>query len=146
MIQGGDPNSKNAKPGEPLGMGGPGYQIPAEFVDSLVHVRGAIAAARMGDAVNPEKQSSGSQFYIVQGEPVEPGILTVWERRKGFTYTPEQKKAYLEQGGTPQLDRDYTVFGHLISGFDVLDKIARVEKDQRDRPKNDVKMTIKVIR
>ncbi len=146
MIQGGDPTSKNAAPGVSLGSGGPGYQIPAEFVDSLVHTKGAIAAARMGDSVNPEKKSSGSQFYIVQGTPIDAGTLTMWENRKGVKYTEEQRKEYMEKGGTPALDHDYTVFGHLISGYDVLDKIAKVEKDARDRPKTDVKMTIKVIK
>jgi len=146
MIQGGDPTSKNAAAGAPLGSGGPGYQIPAEFVDSLIHVKGAIAAARTGDNVNPEKKSSGSQFYIVQGTPIDAATLTSWERRKGITYTEEQRKEYMEKGGTPSLDRDYTVFGHLISGFDVLDKIAKVQKDARDRPTTDVKMTIKVIK
>jgi peptidyl-prolyl cis-trans isomerase B (cyclophilin B) len=146
MIQGGDPNSKNAAAGAPLGSGGPGYTVPAEFVDSLIHIKGAIAAARTGDAVNPEKRSSGSQFYIVQGSPIDNATLTMWERRKGVNYTEEQKKEYMTKGGTPALDHDYTVFGHLISGFDVLDKIAAVEKDARDRPTKDVKMTIKVIR
>jgi peptidyl-prolyl cis-trans isomerase B (cyclophilin B) len=129
-----------------LGSGGPGYQVPAEFVDSLVHIKGAIAAARTGDNVNPERKSSGSQFYIVEGSPVDNSALSMNEKRKGFTYTEAQRAAYLEKGGTPFLDRDYTVFGHIISGFDVLDKISKVEKDARDRPKTDVKMTIKVIR
>ena len=146
MIQGGDPNSKNAAAGAPLGSGGPGYQVPAEFVDTLVHVKGAIAAARTSDAVNPEKKSSGSQFYIVQGTPQDANSLSMWEKRKGIPYTEAEKKAYMEKGGTPQLDHEYTVFGHLISGFDVLDKIAKAEKDARDRPKTDIKMTIKVIR
>lgn len=145
MIQGGDPNSRNAAPGVALGSGGPGYMVPAEFVDSLIHIRGAIAAARTGDGVNPERKSSGSQFYIVQGSPVDNSMLDMLEKRKGFKYTPEQRAAYLEQGGTPFLDRDYTVFGRVISGLDVIDKIARVQKDARDRPKEDVKMTIKVI-
>ena len=146
MIQGGDPNSKGAAAGTPLGAGGPGYQVPAEFVDSLVHLRGAIAAARTGDNVNPERKSSGSQFYIVQGSPVDNATLDGIEKRKGFKYSPEQRAAYLEHGGTPFLDRDYTVYGRVISGFDVIDKIARVPKDARDRPKEDVKMTVKVIR
>jgi cyclophilin family peptidyl-prolyl cis-trans isomerase len=146
MIQGGDPNSKNAAAGAPLGSGGPGYQVPGEFVDSLVHIRGAIAAARTGDGVNPERKSSGSQFYIVQGSPIDNGMLDGLEKRKGIKYTPEQRAAYLEHGGTPILDRDYSVFGRVISGFDVIDTIARVPKDARDRPKEDVKMTIKVIR
>lgn len=146
MIQGGDPNSKNAAPGVPLGSGGPGYQVPAEFVDSLVHIKGAIAAARTGDNVNPERKSSGSQFYIVQGSPVDNSTLDMLEKRKGHAYTPEQRAAYLEHGGTPFLDRDYTVFGRVTSGFDVIDKIAKAPKDARDRPKEDIKMTIKVIR
>lgn len=146
MIQGGDPNSKNAAAGVPLGSGGPGYQVPGEFVDSLVHIRGAIAAARTGDNVNPERKSSGSQFYIVQGSPVDAGMLDGIEKRKGFKYSPEQRAEYLEHGGTPFLDRDYSVFGRVISGFEVIDQIARVPKDARDRPKSDVKMTIKVIR
>lgn len=146
MIQGGDPTSKNAAAGVPLGSGGPGYEVPAEFVDSLVHIRGAISAARTGDGGNPERKSSGSQFYIVQGSPVDNGMLDMLEKRKGFKYTPEQRAAYLQYGGTPFLDRDYTVYGIVTSGLDVVDKIARVEKDSRDRPKQDVKMTIKVIR
>ena len=146
MIQGGDPNSKNAAAGTALGSGGPGYQVPGEFVDSLVHIRGAIAAARTGDNVNPERKSSGSQFYIVQGSPVDASMLDMLEKRKGLKYTPEQRAAYLEQGGTPFLDRDYTVFGQVTAGLDVVDQIARVPKDARDRPKTDVKMTVKVIR
>ncbi len=84
MIQGGDPNSKNAAAGVALGSGGPGYQVPGEFVDSLVHIRGAIAAARTGDGVNPERKSSGSQFYIVQGSPVDNSMLDMLEKRKGI--------------------------------------------------------------
>lgn len=146
MIQGGDPNSRDAAPGAILGSGGPGYQVPAEFVDSLVHIKGAIAAARTGDGSNPERKSSGSQFYIVQGSPVDNSTLDGIERRKGFKYTPEQRAAYLEHGGTPFLDKDYTVYGRVTSGFDVIDTIARVPKDGRDRPREDVKMTINVIR
>lgn len=145
MIQGGDPNSRNAAAGAPLGSGGPGYMVPAEFVDSLIHLRGAIAAARTGDGVNPERKSSGSQFYIVQGSPVDNSMLDMLEKRKGMKYTPEQRAAYIEHGGTPFLDRDYTVYGRVISGFDVIDKIARAPKDARDRPKEDIKMTVKVI-
>lgn len=146
MIQGGDPGSRNAESGVGLGAGGPGYQVPAEFVDSLFHVKGAIAAARTGDNVNPERKSSGSQFYIVEGGPIDETTLNMLEKRKGFTYTPEQRAAYLEHGGTPFLDRDYTVFGKIISGFDVLEAISKVAKDNRDRPKEDVKMWMKVIR
>ena len=146
MIQGGDPNSRNAAAGAALGSGGPGYQVPGEFVDSLVHIRGAIAAARTGDGVNPERKSSGSQFYIVQGTEVDAGMLDGIEKRKGLKHTEEQRAAYLEHGGTPFLDRDYSVYGRLVSGFDVLDQIARAPKDARDRPTKDIKMTVKVIR
>ena len=146
MIQGGDPNSRNAPAGTALGSGGPGYQVPAEFVDTLVHIKGAIAAARTGDNVNPQKQSSGSQFYIVHGGPVDDNTLDNMERRKGIKYGEAQRRAYKELGGTPFLDHEYTVFGRVVSGLDVIDKIAKVEKDPRDRPKQDVKMTVKVIR
>ncbi|NVO18687.1 MAG: peptidylprolyl isomerase [Bacteroidetes bacterium] len=117
MIQGGDPDSKNAKPGQALGMGGPGYTIPAEFNLKLQHKRGALAAARLGGPSNPQKASSGSQFYIV--EPV---------------------------AGTHFLDNDYTVFGEITEGFDVITKIASVQKDGSDRPVKDVKMTVKIVK
>ncbi len=116
MIQGGDPDSKNAKPGQPLGMGGPGYTVPAEFVPSLKHNRGALAAARTGGPSNPQKASSGSQFYIVHPE-----------------------------NGAHFLDNDYTVFGQITDGLTVIDKIAAVEKGASDRPSKDVKMTIKIV-
>ena len=146
MIQGGDPNSKGAKKGQPLGMGGPGYTIPAEFVDSLVHTKGAIAAARTGGPSNPEKRSSGSQFYLVQGKVLSDRELDGMESQKGIRYTPEQRKAYTTVGGTPFLDQEYTVFGYVVNGLEVIDKIAAVAKDSRDRPVSDVKMKIKVIK
>ncbi|MEZ4920143.1 MAG: peptidylprolyl isomerase [Saprospiraceae bacterium] len=143
MIQGGDPNSRNAKPGQALGFGGPDYRVPAEFVDSLVHLKGSLAAARDG---NPQKASSGSQFYIVQGAPVAEATLNQVEAMKDFHYTPEQREAYQTIGGTPHLDRDYTVFGRVIEGLDVLDKIADVKTANGDRPVSDVKMKIRVIK
>ncbi|MCR9101587.1 MAG: peptidylprolyl isomerase [bacterium] len=146
MIQGGDPKSKDAPAGQALGSGGPGYTIPAEFADSLVHIKGAIAAARTGDAVNPQKRSSGSQFYIVHGRSVTEQDLAQLEAQKGFRYTTRQKEAYLEHGGTPFLDRDYTVFGQVVEGLEVLDKLAAVPTDPRDRPKEDLKMKIRLIR
>jgi len=146
MVQGGDPKSKNAKKGASLGGGGPGYEVPAEINTALAHVKGALAAARTPDHINPEKKSSGSQFYIVHGKPITESILERMEGSKDIRYTPEQKKAYLENGGTPFLDQNYTVFGQLISGFDVLDKIAEVEKDGRDRPNEDIKMKVSLIR
>jgi len=144
MIQGGDPDSRNAPAGKMLGMGGPSYQIPAEFVDTLAHVKGALAAARTS---NPEKKSSGSQFYIVQGGgPMKEEMLNQIEMQKGFHYTPELRKEYLELGGTPFLDRDYTVFGRVIKGLDVIDKIAAVKTAPGDRPVQDVKMKMRVIK
>jgi peptidyl-prolyl cis-trans isomerase B (cyclophilin B) len=138
MIQGGDPDSKGAPAGKMLGMGGPGYTVPAEFVDNNIHVKGALAAARMGDQMNPTKASSGSQFYIVQGQSLSDGMLDQMEGMKKFKYTPEQRALYKEKGGTPFLDRDYTVFGELVEGFDVLDKISAVARDRGDRPTQDV--------
>jgi peptidyl-prolyl cis-trans isomerase B (cyclophilin B) len=146
MLQGGDPDSKSAKPGQALGMGGPGYTVQAEFVDSLVHVKGALCAARQGDQVNPQKRSSGSQFYIVQGKPLTEEELSLAEAKKGIRYTKVQRDAYTSVGGTPQLDREYTVFGQVISGLEVIDKIAAAETDARDRPAVDIKMKIKVIK
>mgnify|MGYP000485697770 CR=1 FL=1 len=146
MIQGGDPDSKNAAPNQALGSGGPGYTIPAEFVDSLVHVKGALAAARTGDAVNPQKRSSGSQFYIVHGQPLSEQQLDQIEARKGIRYSTRQREIYLSQGGTPFLDREYTVFGQVVDGLEVIDRLAAVPTDGRDRPKEDLIMRIRLIR
>ena len=146
MIQGGDPNSRNARPGQPLGSGGPGYQIPAEFNESFVHTKGSLAAARQGDQVNPERKSSGSQFYIVQGKKLTDQELAMMERRTGLSYTEEQKEAYKNLGGTPFLDGQYTVFGRVIEGMDVIDKIAAVAKNPGDRPAEDIKMKIEPIK
>lgn len=199
MIQGGDPDSKNAEAGKQLGGGGPGYTIPAEFNPNLFHKKGALSAARMGDEQNPEKESSGSQFYIVQGkvypqdqlqgmeeqmnqqamygvlteimqaEPeieqqirelqekgdqealnnylqeLEPRLQAELEKRGNSGFSQEQLEAYSTVGGTPQLDRNYTVFGQVIDGLDVIDKIAAVETGQADRPKEDVRMEMEIV-
>jgi len=184
MIQGGDPNSKNAQPGAQLGMGGPAYTIPAEFVPEYIHKRGALAAARTN---NPLKASSGSQFYLVQGkvftdaalDQVEVEIGTQYAnqlipkfiaeeeevmRRAGQTVLPdsaqmrairrasawlrenpyrmpeEHRQVYKTIGGTPHLDGEYTVFGEVVKGLEVIDKIAELETDDNSRPKIDVKI------
>ena len=197
MIQGGDPDSKNANPGQRLGNGGPGYKIPAEMhFPELFHKKGVIAAAREGDRVNPEKMSSGSQFYIVQGkkitdeqlDKVEAGVnamrkqqirfrvmseykgklLKLQQEQKFDEFTALQKKiqeevdkeaaqnrfvipenirdVYKTIGGTPHLDSNYTVFGEVIEGLNVIDSIAAVQTDRYDRPVKDVRMTIEVVK
>jgi peptidylprolyl isomerase len=194
MIQGGDPDSKNAPAGKSLGQGGPKdskgefIRLKAEFVDTLYHLRGALAAARQGDQMNPEKKSSGSQFYIVHGRPVTRGELESFRNNIASTrfmndsandtykirfqmyqqsgdraafarmmseiepqvrkfradnhldYPEWVQRLYEEMGGAPMLDGDYTVFGQLVSGFDVLDQIAGTPVGKEDRPDNDVKI------
>lgn len=146
MIQGGDPNSRGASESAMLGSGGPGYTIPAEFNSALVHKKGALAAARQGDQVNPKKESSGSQFYIVQGDKQTDGALDNTERQVKIKYTPEQREAYKTIGGTPFLDMNYTVFGEVTEGLEVVDKIAAVQTKPGDRPVKDVKIiSVKVL-
>jgi peptidyl-prolyl cis-trans isomerase B (cyclophilin B) len=150
MIQGGDPNSKHAAANVPLGNGGPNYTIPAEIIPGLIHKKGALAAARQGDQVNPEKRSSGSQFYIVQGKTFsEQEMNMVAGRNSRFgtpvTYTPEQIKTYGTLGGAPHLDGAYTVFGEVVEGLDVIDKIAVVERNPQDRPLTDIHMWMRVL-
>jgi len=142
MIQGGDPNSKNAAPGDMLGSGDIGYTVPAEFNPALFHKKGALCAAR---TENPAKASSGCQLYIVQGKKYTDIDLDQMEARSGIKYTAEQRNVYKTIGGTPMLDMGYTVYGEVISGLDVIDKIAAVQTKPGDRPVADVKMTIKVI-
>ena len=131
MIQGGDPNSKHAKAGDMLGNGDVGYRIPAEFNKELIHQRGALAAARDN---NPEKASSGCQFYIVDGKKFTDAELTNIEKSNKQTYTPEQKKIYETEGGSPHLDGNYTVFGQVTKGMDIVDKIAAQKRNKMDRP------------
>ena len=142
MIQGGDPNSKHAKPGELLGEGGPDYTIPAEFRSTLFHKKGVIAAARDN---NPEKASSGSQFYIVQGKIFTDAGLDSVEiyRLKGRKIPAEQREVYKTVGGAPHLDQGYTVFGEVVKGLDVVDKIESTptsKGEDRDRPLEDVRI------
>ena len=196
MVQGGDPDSKGAPAGKQLGAGDVGYTVPAEFVyPTHYHKKGALAAARQGDQVNPEKRSSGCQFYIVQGKKYNENELNQMERALGqkamqarfdqlvqenkdsikamrinrdqaglqalqdklvktvetefkdkqSVKMPEQmRKDYMEIGGTPFLDNEYTVFGEVVEGLDVIDKIAAVETNPGDRPKTDIKMKVKM--
>lgn len=198
MIQGGDPKSKKAKPGESLGNGGPGYTVDAEFIPTLFHEKGALSAARMPDQVNPQKASSGSQFYIVQGTVISPqeidnlrydqmqlmtGLRKMFEdpsnkplldslnqlyfagdmmayQQRLFALAPRVEKAtglkvinevsdakikaYTTVGGSPHLDGQYTVFGKVIKGLEVIDKIAAAQRDAADRPLEDIRMTVTV--
>lgn len=146
MIQTGDPNSKNAKPNERIGSGGPDYTIEAEFNDSLIHKKGAIAAARDN---NPEKRSSGSQFYIVEGKKITDIELNMMEKRRGKNYSEEQKDIYKTLGGTPFLDNSYTVFGEVVKGMKIVEIISDTETDRIktprsrqnvDRPTSDIKI------
>lgn len=198
MIQGGDPESKNAEPGARLGSGGPGHTIPAEIVPGKFHKKGAIASARLSDQINPERNSSGSQFYLVQGKVWRPGELDTMELQRNsallqaifrefaeaaqaeldgyrvnndeaafnirvaeireaaeaafesspqkFQFSDEQREAYTTIGGYPSLDNAYTVFGEVIEGWEVIDRIAASETDPADRPLVDIKMKIKVLR
>jgi cyclophilin family peptidyl-prolyl cis-trans isomerase len=147
MIQGGDPDSRDttkAKPGAELGNGDVKYTIPAEFRDSLFHKRGVLAAARDD---NPKKASSGCQFYIVEGKRFTPGRLDTVEitRLKGRKIPAWQRDIYTTVGGTPHLDQNYTVYGETVTGIDMVDRIAAVKKDARDRPTENVQMTVEVL-
>ena len=149
MIQAGDPESKTADSTARLGAGGLGYTVPAEIdFPKFYHKRGALAAARQGDMVNPEKKSSSCQFYIVQGQTFTDAQLDQMEMRltyqlrmkEPFKYTEEQRTMYKTFGGTPHLDGQYTVFGEVVEGFDVLQKISEVKTSRGDRPVEDIRI------
>jgi peptidyl-prolyl cis-trans isomerase B (cyclophilin B) len=123
----------------------PGYTVKAEILDDHFHFKGALAAARMPDNINPEKESSGSQFYLVQGKKFTDAELDVIQQRTGHTFTAEQRNVYKTIGGTPHLDGSYTVFGEVIEGLDVIDKIAAVATGNGNRPKQDVTFSISII-
>lgn len=144
MIQGGDPDSKRAKPDSLLGNGDVGYTIPAEFRDSLFHKKGVLAAARDN---NPEKASSGCQFYLVQGKVfTDEQLNSVEEKRLKFKLPEWQRQVYKTIGGSPHLDRNYTVYGEIVVGLDMVDKIAVLTTDKNNRPKQDVKMDITILK
>lgn len=142
MIQTGDPQSKNAKPGDALGQGGTGYFIPAEMRTSLFHKKGALAAARTADEVNPNRESNGSQFFLVQGRIYSDGELDGIEQKKmnGNKIPEDHREVYKTIGGVPFLDQKYTVFGEVIKGVDIIDSIAAVPVGERNRPVEDVRI------
>lgn len=133
MIQGGWNNQ---------GKEDPGYTVPAEILDTHYHYKGVLSAARMPDNVNPEKASSGSQFYLVQGRIFTDAELDAIQTRTGYTYTNEQREVYKTIGGTPHLDGSYTVFGEVYEGIDVVDKIAAVKTGAGDKPLENITFSI----
>ena len=143
MVQGGDPESKGAPTGKALGSGGPGYTVPAEIDPRFIHKKGALSAARLGDGANPAKASSGSQFYVVQGSVQTEQSLASSDAQNG--YSGDQREIYYATGGTPFLDGQYTVFGEVIEGLDIIDKIAAVKTAAGDRPVEDVWMKVRVV-
>jgi cyclophilin family peptidyl-prolyl cis-trans isomerase len=146
MIQGGDPHSVGADKGQRLGSGGPGYTVPAEFNEALIHKKGALAAARKGDQVNPEQASNGSQFYLVQGHVLTQEEINSLAQRGVASFTKETAEIYTTLGGTPHLDGAYTVFGEVVEGLEVLDLIAAQPCDAYDRPNEDVIFSISIVR
>ncbi len=145
MIQGGDPHSKDAQRGQRLGTGSPGYKVPPEFSTHLFHKKGALAAAREGDRINPEKLSSGSQFYIVKGR-----VFTIEEldamikAGRCKPLSTQQIKIYTTIGGTPHLDGNYTVFGEVIEGIEIVDLITFEPTDSYDRPLQNITYKISI--
>lgn len=148
MIQGGDPKSKDCDSTTVLGDGGLGYTIPAEITQENYHRRGALCAARLGDGVNPKRESSSTQFYIVVGKTFTDKELDMQQARingatrpeKPFQFTTEQRSVYKAIGGTPHLDMQYTVFGEVVEGLDVVLNICNVPTNKNDRPKKDVRI------
>lgn len=154
MIQGGDPESKGAAAGQHLGKGGPGYTLPAEINHGFIHKKGALCAARKGDASNPEYVSNGSQFYIVEGRVLDANMVLSMEQRRNsnlpedqqWHYTDDQVHTYTTLGGIPHLDGTYTIFGEMTEGFDVIDAISVAQTDKMSRPIVDIPMEIMIIK
>jgi len=144
MIQGGDPDSKNAAPKIELGNGDVGYTIPAEFRDSLFHKKGVLGAARDD---NPKMASSGCQFYIVQGKKFTDAQLDTLEKKRMHFKIPQwQRDIYKNIGGSPHLDRKYTVYGEVVRGLPLVDSVAIVKTDANNRPLADIKMTVTLLK
>lgn len=144
MIQGGDPDSKNARPGQRLGEGDLNYRVDAEFRENLFHKKGTLAAARDD---NPEKASSATQFYLVQGHTFTDEELDRLEKERLFRKIPaDQREVYKTLGGTPHLDQNYTVYGEIVKGLEMVDAIAGVDKDEYDRPKTDIAMQVSILK
>lgn len=154
MIQGGDPESRGAGLDKRLGSGGPGYLLENEIQDHIYHKKGALSAARTGGPGNPTKKSSGSQFYVVQGQKTPATTMLQMEKRKNMQRSPDNQYKYSDQalsdyevlGGTPHLDSDYTVFGEVIEGLWVVDSIAAVKTLPGDRPAVNVTMSMEIIK
>ncbi|MDD2425921.1 MAG: peptidylprolyl isomerase [Bacteroidales bacterium] len=145
MIQSGDPDSKQHEPGKLYGEGDLGYSLPAEFIPELFHKKGVLAAAREGDDVNPERRSSASQFYIVVGKKLDDTGFAKAEQRirkalkdDSYTISPEKREIYSTTGGTPHLDMQYTIFGEVVKGQEIVDSISLVKTDDNDRPVEDI--------
>jgi peptidyl-prolyl cis-trans isomerase B (cyclophilin B) len=141
MVQAGDPKSKTAKAGEALGQGSPGYTVPAEMRPYLFHKKGALAAARTPDEINPTRESNGGQFFLVQGRVYDDADLNQVETRlNGYKIPAGHREVYKTIGGSPSLDQKYTIFGEVIKGIEVIDSIAAVPVGERNRPITDVKI------
>ena len=146
MIQGGDPDSKDAAHGKVLGEGRLKYTIPAEIDTSLFHQKGAIAMARESDDVNPKKESSATQFYIVEGRTFTNNEMDKIEEKFKILIPESHRAIYRSVGGAPFLDMNYTVFGQVVDGLDVIDKIAHAAKDEHNRPLQDIHMKISIMK
>ncbi|MGN6267416.1 MAG: peptidylprolyl isomerase [Ginsengibacter sp.] len=146
MIQGGDPDSRNAPAGKMLGEGGLKYTVPAEFDTSLFHQKGAIAMARESDDMNPEKASSSTQFYIVEGRTFTNTEMDKIEEKFKILIPKNHRTMYRSVGGAPFLDMNYTVFGQVVDGLAVIDKIAHAAKDKNNRPLTDIHMKITIMK